>query len=359
MMNGSASFLPQLGFLCACVFLLGVTVSRGQTVRILYYSGDVSVTSGGKTGDARLGQQLKKEDKVKIGSASSLQLSVNGKVLKYEKAMTLKISDAIARAGTGENSVVANSARTLAGASGAGRNARTSVAGATRASGKGKEGYVYLDSLQTDAVNTSTVRLNSEVETMTGIGDASGIIRKVADGMKREAIIILQPRSTAVSSGPVRFRWKKAPGVTTYALTVRNYLGDEIFTSETADTTILWNDPVLDPEAIYSWTLIDKENPKNNYGASFYRLSEMENSILQEGLNGVRAELGGDNPALPLILGTFYADNSCYGQAAELFTQGALAGDDHKETYWEMACEQYLYNMFIPVEEAFKICEGE
>lgn len=359
MMNRSAAFLPQLGLLAVLLVPFLFAEGRAQTVRILYYNGNISVTSGGSTGAPRLGQQLKKEDKVKIGNASSLQLSVDGKVLKYDKAMTLKISDAISRAGTGENSVVANSARTLAGASGAGRSARTSVAGATRASGKGKEGYAYLDSIQTDAVNTGTMRLNSEVESITGLGDAGGLIRKAADGMKREAIILLQPRSTAVTSGPLRFRWKKSPGVGNYVLTVRNFLGDEIYRAETADTTLVWNDPVLDPEAIYSWSLADRDNPKNSYGASFHRLSEMENSILEEGLKGARAELGEGNPALPLILGTFYADNGCYGQAAEFFTRGALAGDEHRETYWEMACEQYLYNMFLPVEEAFRICEGE
>lgn len=358
-MNRSSDSMPRFGFACALLMLLGLATAGAQTVRVLYYSGDVKVTSGGATGDARLGQHLKKEDRVKIGSGGSIQLSVDGKVLKYASPMTLKISDAIARAGTGENSVVANSARTLAGASGAGRSSRTSVAGATRASEKGKEGYVYMDSLQTEAVNTGTMRLNSEVESITGIGDAAGLIRKVADGMKREALILLQPRSTAVSSGPVRFRWRKAPGVSTYVVSVRNYLGDEIFRSETADTTLVWNDPVLDPEAIYSWSLTDGNSPSNNYGASFYRLPETENSILQDGIAGVRAELGEDNPALPLILGTFYSDNGCYGQAAEMFTQGALAGDEHRDIYWEMACEQYLYNMFIPVEEAFRICEGE
>ena len=342
-----------------CITFAASAAGYAQTVRVLYYTGDVKVVRGGSTTKARLGEQLKQKDKVKIGSSSSLQLSIDGKVLKYSKAMTLKVSDAISRAGKGENSVVANTARTLAGASGAGRNARTSVAGATRASGEEKTGLAYIDSLEMEAVNTGSMRLNNELESMTGVGDPIGVLRKAADEMKSEALIILQPRSTAVSPGPVRFRWKKAAGVKTYVVTVKNYLGDEVFRSETSDTTLLWNEPGLEPEAIYTWRLNEKSSPSNAYGASFHRLSRSDSAILMQGIAGIIQELGPENPAVPLILGTFYSDIGCYGEAAETFTDGALASEDHAGTFWEMACEQYLFNMFVPVEEGIKICEGE
>lgn len=344
-------------FMCATI--AASAVGYAQTVRVLYYTGDVQVVRGGSTTKARLGEQLKQNDKVKIGSSSTLQLSIDGKVLKYSKAMTLKVSDAIARAGKGENSVVANTARTLAGASGAGRNARTSVAGATRASGKEEAGMAYVDSLEMEAVNTSSMRLNSELESMTGIGDPIGVLRKASDEMRSEALIILQPRSTAVSPGPVRFRWKKSAGVKTYVVTVKNYLGDEVFRSETSDTSLLWNEPGLEPEEIYTWRLSEKASPSNAYGASFHRLSQTDSAILMQGITGILEELGPENPAVPLILGTFYSDIGCYGEAAETFTAGALASEDHGGTLWEMACEQYLFNMFVPVEEGIKICEGK
>ena len=301
-----------------------------QTVRVLYYSGNVTVKSGGKSSKAKLGQQLKKNDRITIGSSSSIQLSINGKVLKYTKAMTLKVSSAIKRAGKGENSVVANSARTLAGASGAGRGSRTSVAGATRASGEDDK-PLYFDSLKTDALNTGTMRLNSEIESATGLDDAIGMISKAAREMKGEALILLQPRSTAVSSDPIRFRWMKTPDVTTYVISVKNYLGEEIYSAETTDTTHVWETPSIIPEEIYSWRLTNKENALNTFGASFYRLSDEKLTSLEKGIAGIKSELGEDNPALPMVLGTFYADNDCYGEAAEMFTKGVQLRDDHTE----------------------------
>lgn len=354
------AFQRRLFSLSLCtIALLTATASQAQTVRVLYYSGDVTVNRGTSSAKARLGEQLKKDDKVKIGASSSLQLSIDGKVLKYTKAMTLKISDAIARAGKGENSVVANSARTLAGASGAGRNARTSVAGATRASEKDKTGLAYIDSLEMEAVNTGSMRLNSKVESMTGISDPIGMLRKASEEMQSEALIILQPRSTAVSPGPIRFRWRRTPTIDACIVSVKNHLDQEIFRQETSDTTLLWNNPAVEPEAVYTWQLIEKANPSNAYSASFHRLSSTDSTILMSGLVSVMEELGTDNPALPLIMGTFYSDLGCYGEAAETFTQGALASEEHAGTYWELVCEQYLFNMFVPVEEAIKICEGE
>ena len=348
----------RICWVCLILTVLAMAIAQGQTVRILYYNGNVTVSGQGQ---AKLGQQLKSSDNVSIGSSSSLQLSVNGKVLKYTKPTTLKISDVIKRAGTGENSVVANSARTLAGASGAGRNARTSVAGASRADGgkKTPKETQYFDSLETSGLNTGTMRLNSEVESITGIGDASGIIKQVADKMKSESLILLQPRSTAVSGGPITFRWLSTPGVRSYTLSVINYLGEEIHHADVTDTFYVWESPTLHPEEIYSWRLADGNDAGNSFGASFHILPLDKQEMMMSGRQAIVEELGADNPALPMILGSFYSDNECYGEAAELFTQGVAARDDHEETYREMVCEQYLYNMFVPVEEGYKICTSQ
>ena len=346
----------RLCWICLMLMAFAMSIASSQTVRVIYYSGNVTVSGSGKV---KLGQQLKSADKVTIGSSSSLQLSVNGKVLKYRKPETLKISDVVKRAGTGENSVVANSARTLAGASGAGRSARTSVAGGTRASGEEEDEPLYFDSVKTEALNTGTMRLNSEVESMTGLSDASGMIRKVSDMMQSEALILLQPRSTAVSGGPVRFRWMRTPGVRTYTLSVRNYLGDEIYSAEVSDTVHTWTSPTLKPEEIYTWRLSDAHNAKNTFGASFHQLPMNEQQAVASGRAAIMEELGEDNPATPMILGTFYSDHECYGEAAELYTAGVQARDEHEEIYKEMVCEQYLYNMFVPVEEGYKICSQQ
>jgi hypothetical protein len=254
--------------------------------------------------------------------------------------------------------VVANSARTLAGASGSGRSSRTSVAGATRASGdSGTPGY--FDSIKTEAVNTGTMRLNSRVGELTGIDNPIDIIKDAASELKGETLILLQPRSTSVTSGPLRFRWMKATDVNTYVVTVKNYVGKELFRTETSDTTVVWDAPDLRPGVMYSWRLKNKENPLNTYGATFHVLPSNEIDEVERGVESIREELGEDNPAMPLIIGSFYSDHGCYGQAAEVFSAGAARSDEHAELYHEMACEQYLYNMFVPVEECYKICNVE
>lgn len=339
--------------LATVLFLAVAESASAQAVRVLYYSG--SVTVGGDA--VRIGQQLKKTDKVKIGSGGSVQFSVNGKVLKYSSAATVNVADVIKRAGTGENSVVANSARTLAGASGAGRSSRTSVAGATRADGK-KETR-FFDSLQTDALNTGSMRINGQLSGLTGIDDPFGLIGKAVATQATEPIIILQPRSTAVAGSDVLFRWRPSADITRYLVTVRNWLGEDIHSTETTDSSYLWKGPALVPNATYTWRVADAANPKNAYMATFNLLPVEEQAAFDEGLASLNEELGADNPALPLMLGTYYADNECYGQAAQAFTDGALSTPEHAGTFWELACEQYLYNMFMPVEEGYIICAGE
>ena len=362
--NGYTMKTQRLRFLlvtCTSLLLLTALSSTelaAQTVRVAFFSGSVTVKSGTKSTKARLGQQVKKNDKVVVGRGATLQLSVNGKVLRYTKPATLKVSDVIKRAGSGENSVVANSVRTLAGASGAGRSSRTSMAGATRVEGEGAE-TGYFDSIRTDAVNTSTMRINGELSEATGIDDALGLLTRAVDEMKRESIVILQPRSTGVTHDPLLFRWVGSADITTYVVTVMDHLGNEIYRAETKDTAHLWNEAAatLSREAIYTWRVADKDRPGNRWGATFHLISDENNKKMVEGKAALLEELGGtENPAHVMLLGSFYSDNDLYGQAAELFTTGAITQPEHAGTYRELACDQYLYNIFMPLEEAYRVC---
>lgn len=351
--------LPVL--LLSATFTLGAAAdAAAQTVRVVFFSGVVTVKSGGRSVAPKLGQQLKASDQVVVGSGGSVQLSVNGKVLRYTKPATVKVSDAIARAGTGENSVVANSVRTLAGASGAGRSSRSSVAGATRAGEEGEQ-TGYFDSVRTDAVNTGMMRVNGELSEATGINDALGALSNAAERMKREPVTILQPRSTAVTHDPILFRWKGSADIGTYVITVQNYLGEEVYRAETTDTFHVWPAGAgLEREAIYTWRIADMDRPSARWGANFHLVSDAEQREIEEGREAIVTELGGEeNPAIPMLLGSFYAERDLFGQAAELFTQGAVTQPEHAGTYWEMACDQYLYNVYMPLEEAYRVCGGE
>jgi hypothetical protein len=337
--------------------MLAATLATAQTptVRILFYTGNVTVKSGKGSQKAAIGQQVGPRDEIAIPAGGTLQLSVNGKVVKYAQAMKLKVSDAIKRAGSGENAAVANTVRTLAAASGADRSGRTSQAGATRATDssrllvKGKKQVLH------DARNAA----NDELQRRTGIEDPLGKAEQAARYVVGEDdMIILEPRSTSVPSGPVRFRWLRAPSAEGYKVSVKNYLGEEVFSGETKDTTLLWNDPKLPGEVIYTWTLSDTRNGLHNTGALFHRLGDSLDAVVRQGAGDIRRELGDDNPALPLVLGEFYADNGCYGEAANYFTMGALASKQHFNEFMARACDQYQYEMYMPEEEVKVVYGG-
>jgi hypothetical protein len=164
-------------------------------------------------------------------------------------------------------------------------------------------------------------------------------------------MVILEPRSTAVLSGPVRLRWLRSPTSGGYIVSVKNYLGDEIFSRQTNDTEIVWSDAKLPPEEIFTWTLTDTRNPLHNTGAYFHRLDDSTDAAVRVGESAIRKELGDDNPALPLVLGEYYSDNGCHGAAARYFTSGAAKSTQHYEEFMDRACDQYQFEMNMPADE--------
>jgi hypothetical protein len=336
--------------LCSALALMLLVVpamANDPVVRVLFYTGDVTVKSGGSTDRAKLGQSLTAKDEVTLSGNATLQLSINGKVIKYSKPMKLRVADAIKRAGQGENLVVANTLRTLAAASGADRSGRTSVAGATRADDTSH----LLSEGERRAKEEAASKVNSEVGSRIGIEDPLGTLTKAHDLLRGEQMVILEPRSTAVEKGGVQFRWLRNADAQSYVVSVKNYTGDEIFRIETKDTMAVWESPQIAPEAIYNWSVEDPDNALRNASATFHQLSDAEDADLKHGISAIRKELGESNPALPLMLGAFYSDKGCYGEAARCYTEGALKSQEHFDDFMSRAIDEYQYNMSMPENE--------
>ena len=342
-----------LGATLLLLLVAALPAIADDAVRILFFTGDVTVKSGGSTTAPRIGQAVGKKDVIILKGNATLQLSVNGKVLKYNKPTQLKVADAIKRAGKGENEAVANSLRTLAAASGAGRESRTSEAGATRAIDSSQ----LIAAAERQALEAAQNEANSEVGRQLGVDDPFGKAAGLMDYLRGDKLIVLEPRSTAISSGPITFRWLRTPGVSRYSVTVRNYLGDELFKTTVSDTQAVWPAPMLQPEAVYTWTLQNEDNILNRSTSSFFQLSQQKQSELTSSEQALLKELGeSDDPATMMMLGALYADVGCYGQAARYFTLSAIKTPEHRQELLGMAREQYLYNIVMPEEDVAIIC---
>lgn len=344
-----------LQFIIITLLAAASAAAQSTTVRILFYTGTVTVKAGKSSGQATLGQQLGAKDEITIGRGGTLQLSVNGKVIKYNQAGKVKVSDAIKRAGSGENAAVANTVRTLAAASGADREKRTSQAGATRINDSSKIVAEQKKRIQDDI----TTAANEELRDRTGIDDPLGKAGEASRLILGENdMIILEPRSSAISSGPVRFRWLRSPTAGGYVVSVKNYLGEEVFHRESSDTSLLWESPSLAPDVVYTWSLMDARNNLHRTGTTFHRLADSADAAVRAGAEDIRRELGADNPAIPLVLGAYYADAGCHGEAARLFTEAAATSTQHYNEFMNRACEQYRYGMFMPEEEIIAVYRG-
>ena len=343
--------------LLSTIFFLSLLLplsAQETTVRVLFFTGNVTVKTSRGSQKAAIGQQLAPRDEVSIAKGGTLQLSINGKVIKYTQPAKVKVSEAIKRAGKGENVAVANTVRTLAAASGASREKRSSQAGATRATDSSRLTAKEKKRLKEEAKKAA----NDELRERTGIDDPLGRAEEIATMITgKEDMIILEPRATAVSSAPLRFRWLRSPTAGSYIVSVKNYLGEEVYHMETPDTAVTWDAPKLAPEAIYTWTLTDSRNNLHKTGALFHRLGDSLDATVLNGAEAIRRELGADNPALPIILAAFYADNGCYGEAARFYTEAALASSQHYDDLMGRACEQYQYQMYMQEGEMKAIWE--
>ncbi|HVZ37994.1 MAG TPA: hypothetical protein VHI13_01860 [Candidatus Kapabacteria bacterium] len=318
------------------LFALAVpAAAQNSTVRVLFYTGVVNVNGSSKPS---IGQQLGPKDELTVASGATLQLSVNGKVIKYSQPMTVRVADAVKRAGKGENAAVATTVRTLAAASSSNHD-HTSQAGATRVEG----GSEALDKAENSAKEDAREEADSRIREHTGLNGGLETAERLGSvfGNRNELLVILEPRSTAISNGAVRFRWLRTAGVERYVVSVKDYVGNELFHTETSDTTATWDGKDLIPEAIYSWSLSNAGDEQSRVEASFNRLSVAESAELSKASTSVQHELGDDNPALPLVLGALYADHGCHGEATRFYTSGAIATHEQSDEFMQRALEEY------------------
>jgi hypothetical protein len=257
------------------------------------------------------------------------------------------VADAIKRAGNGENMVVANTVRTLAAASGTARSSRTSVAGATRAD---DSSHLISDTRQHVATQ-ATSTLNTEIANRTGIDNPAAVLNRAKELVTGENLVVLEPRSTAIPDGPVIFRWLRSPGTAGYVISVKNYVGDEVFRTTVHDSMFVWSGANLTPEAIYNWTLEDENNSLRNASASFHQLDAAADGDLKMGEKELRKEIGEKNPALPMVLAAFYSEKGLFGEAARFYTLAALQSPEHYDELMERASDEYRYNMYLNDQE--------
>ncbi len=344
--------------LCIAVAVVAAASASAQNtaIHILFYTGKVTVTSGKTSRKASIGLELAARDELRVGRGGSVQISVNGKVIQYSQAGKVRVADAIKRAGTGENTAVATTVGAIAATTGADREPRTDKEGTTRLEEVSQRGRQK----KKKATREITATANRNVAERAGIEEPPGTAERIGTAsVDQEDMIILEPRSTAVSSGPILFRWLRSTSAGNYIVAVKNYLGEEIFRRETSDTALIWESPGLTPEIIYTWTLTDANNAHHGTGAMFHRLADSADAMLRTGLEEIRRELGSTNPAMPLILGAFYADIGCYGQAARCYTEGARTSKQHYREFMHRACNEYLYEIYMPEEEVLAVYREE
>jgi len=341
-MNGLSAMRPIVIALALLPVTALLAAAQPPDVRILFFTGNVTVRGGKAAQPAAIGLALSARDLITIPKGGSLQLSVNGTILPYTQGAKVRVSDAIKRAGTAGNPLIADVLRTIDSAGEAGQSpepAPAATEGVT--ANKRRKG-------STRGEVAATSRRRKEPAPPPVPAEPA----PAPAGDMGTDLIILEPRSTAVPSGPVRFRWLRSPSAGRYVVSVKNYLGEEVFSRETTDTAVLWEDAKLPEEVIYTWTLTDKGNTAHNTGAIFHRLNDSSDAALRDGFGVIRRELGPDNPAVPVLLGALCAGAGCYGEAANYFTIGALTTRQHFNALMLRARAQYQNRMYMPDEEA-------
>lgn len=348
--------MKTIQLLLPVLLVLGTTALTAQTptVRVLFYTGSVSLNGAAKP---TIGQQVRGHDAFTLGPGATLQLSVDGKVIKFAQAAKVLVADVIKRAGKGENAAVANTMRTLAAASSADKGQRTSQAGATRVEGGESEKAIRA---REAAEAEARARADAAIRQRTGIENPIDLAGNLGTlGNRNERLVILEPRSTAVPPGPIRFRWLRAANASRYVISVKDHTGQEIYRTETEDTTAAWDGTSLAPEAIYEWTLTNARNEAMTGKTSFNRLPSADAAEVREGAEAIRKALGADNPALGLVLGAFYGEHGCGGTAARYYTEAALATPEHYREFMEHAVAIYREPIGLDDEELRAVFAGE
>ncbi|MBC8144462.1 MAG: hypothetical protein H7X80_02685, partial [bacterium] len=223
-----------------------VADAHKEEVRIVYYSGDVALddTITGKS--VSFGMLIDADQQIVVGRGGSVQFAVDGKLADFNRAGRVKFSEIIRRA-TGEtNEELMSALRAVAAQNTFMTGSSTSIS--------------RIQAAVVAAIDPSS---------RTGNASATGIV------------VPLEPRSSAVTRGPLRFRWLSSADAAVYRIVVRNRYDEEVLRHETSDTSFTWESAVLMIGSEYSWTIARVDDSSRAITSTFHRLDDLRGMRLE------------------------------------------------------------------------------
>lgn len=291
-------------------------IVRPAEIRLIYYSGDVTVTDTAGVLPVAFGMLLDSTQNVVVGRGGSAQLAVDGRVVVLERTGRFGRTEIMRRVTGDRNEELMAALRAL--------EAHSDFTSST---------VVSPARLQAAVAAAIAPSARSQAASSTGM------------------LVALEPRSTAVTRGPIRFRWLNDGSGATYRIVVRDRFDQEVLRHETADTSFVWESAVLFAGSEYSWHLARIGDTASAVTSRFHRLDDLRGMRLEGGESRIRLALGSENPALPILLGAHFAVHGCYADAARQFTTAALKTPEHFDRILRLARDQYERNIGLSATE--------
>lgn len=331
-----ATTLTRIATVAALFFTVTLAALAGDPVpQVLFYNGQVTLKTDAGEQAIRIGQELSPEDQVIVAKGSSLQISLNGKVVTLgARRGPQRVGDAIASVGEQSNPGVARAIETLAGATRIFHILNDEAAIPLMASLDGGTGTPIADEADGVLALPKTVHMAR---------------------LRNSQPVILEPRMTAVTRGPLRFSWLGTSNIDTYLVRVFDRYNEEVFRYQTTDTTFVWEGATLFAESEYTWELSSASDTVRTIKASFRRLNDLAGMAVEGGESQIRLELGNNNPALPVILAAHFASRGCNADAARYYLEGARRNPEHASLLIALAVEQYRSSMGVSDSELVAI----
>lgn len=283
-----------------------ITVTRNEEVRVVYFTGDVSIVDTTSSVPVSFGMLVNIDLQVAIGRGATVQFAVDGKLAEFARPGRINWSDIVRRA-TGEpNEELMSALRVIA---------------------------AQHSSMASSSTNPARIH--------AAVAAAIDPSMRVAGSSSTGIIIPLEPRSTAVTRGPLHFRWLRSEDSATYRVIVRNRYDEEVLRHETTDTSFVFESAMLLVGSEYSWSIASVSDSDHAVTSVFHRIDDLRGMRLEGGESRIRMALGSENPALPIMLGAHFALHGCAGDAARQFTTAALRTPEHFDRLLRLAREQY------------------
>jgi hypothetical protein len=289
---------------------------RPEEVRVIYYSGDVAVRDTATALPIAFGMLVDSLHSIVVGRGASVQVAVDGRVVVLERPGRFSRAEIIRRAGGEKNEELMAALRLLA--------------------------------EKADVTSSSAV---SPARLQAAFAAAIAPSARTAASAPTGMLVPLEPRNTAVTRGPLHFRWLNGASGATYRVVVRDRFDQEVLRHETSDTSFVWESAVLFTGTEYTWSLARVDDSSAAVASTFHRLDDLQGMRLEGGESRIRLALGSENPALPLALGAHFAGLGCYGDAARQFTTAALRTPEHFDRLLRLAREQYASNIGLSAGE--------